>query len=205
MPPAEPRPAATLILLRQGPRHGAGRLEALMVRRSPGARFMPGVWVFPGGSVSDEDRAEAAGEGDTEEAAHRRCVRRELAEEASVELDSEAALWPWSRWITPEPVPVRFDTRFYLALARPHGSPEPDGSEVVEAAWVEPAAALARGRDGGFELAFPTIKHLEELAAFESAEDAVAAARGRRVEPILPRVVGTREDFRILLPGDPEY
>jgi 8-oxo-dGTP pyrophosphatase MutT (NUDIX family) len=172
-----------------------------MVRRNPGARFMPGVWVFPGGAVSDEDRAAAAGDED----AHRRCVRRELAEEAAVELDSEAALLAWSRWITPEPVPVRFDTRFYLAVAPPHASPEADGSEVVDAAWIEPAAALARRRDEGFELAFPTIKHLEELAAFESAEEAVAAGRGRRVEPILPRVVGTREDFRVLLPGDPEY
>jgi 8-oxo-dGTP pyrophosphatase MutT (NUDIX family) len=205
VPTSEPRPAATLILVRHGGRHGERGLEAMMVRRNPGARFMPGVWVFPGGSVSDEDRADAAGERNADEAAHQRCVRRELAEEAGVELDPEAAVLPWSRWVTPEAVPVRFDTRFYLALAPPHASPDPDGSEVVDAAWIEPAAALARGRDGGFELAFPTIKHLEELATFESAEEAIAAARGRRIEPILPRVVGTREDFRILLPGDPEY
>jgi 8-oxo-dGTP pyrophosphatase MutT (NUDIX family) len=205
MPASEPRPAATVILVRHGGRHGQRGLEALMVRRNPAARFMPGAWVFPGGAVSDEDRALAAGEEDPDEAAHRCCVRRELAEEAGVALGAEAELWPWSRWITPEAVPVRFDTRFYLALAPAHAAPEPDGSEVVAASWVEPPAALARHGAGDFELAFPTIKHLQGLAAFESAEEAAAEARGRRVEPILPRVVGTREDFQILLPGDPGY
>jgi 8-oxo-dGTP pyrophosphatase MutT (NUDIX family) len=205
MEASEPRAAATLILLRHGSRHGAGGLEALMVRRNPAARFMPGAWVFPGGAVSDEDRAGATGEEDPDEAAHRLCVRRELAEEAGIELGAEVALWPCSRWITPEAVPVRFDTRFYLAFAPAHPTPEPDGSEVVAASWIEPSAALACHRAGDFDLAFPTIKHLEGLAEFGTAEEAAAAARGRLVEPILPRVVGTREDFRVLLPGDPEY
>jgi 8-oxo-dGTP pyrophosphatase MutT (NUDIX family) len=205
MATSEPRQAATVILVRRGPRHGAGGLETLMVRRNPGARFMPGVWVFPGGAVSAADRGEAEAEGDPDEAAHRRCGRRELAEEAGVELEPDAALWPWSRWITPEVVPVRFDTRFYLAPAPPHAAAEPDGGEVVEALWIAPAAALERSRGGGFELAFPTIVHLEGLAEFESADEALAAARERRVEPILPRVVGTADEFRVLLPGDPDY
>src|SRR5919204_4352048 len=162
MAPSQPRPAATLILVRHGPRHGQQGLEALMVRRNPGARFMPDVWVFPGGAVTESDRVGAVAE-DGEESAHRACARRELAEEAGIELRPEARLWPWSRWITPEAVPMRFDTRFYLALAPPHAWPEPDGAEVVDACWIAPAAALARSRDGGFELAFPTIKHLEEL------------------------------------------
>lgn len=204
MPPTEARPAATLILVRHGGRHRDAGLETLMVRRNPGARFMPGVWVFPGGGVSAADRASAGGE-DPEESAHRTCVRRELAEEAGIALADSAELWPWSRWITPEVVPVRFDTRFYLALAPPHARPEPDLEEVTEAKWIGPAEALARHRSGDFELAFPTIKHLEGLLEFGTADDAVAAARGRRVEPILPRVVGTREDFRVLLPGDPDY
>src|SRR5436190_8780582 len=204
MPPSKARPAATLILVRHGGRHREIGLETLMVRRNPGARFMPGVWVFPGGGVDADDRADAGG-ADPDESAHRACVRRELAEEAGIELDEGAELFPWSRWITPEAVPVRFDTRFYLALAPPHAKPKPDREEVTEAEWVAPADALARHRSGDFELAFPTIKHLEGLAEFETADDALAAARERRVEPILPRVVGSRDDFRVLLPGDPEY
>ena len=201
---AEPRPAATLILVRNGGHHGERGLETLMVQRNPAARFMPGVWVFPGGAVDDVDR-EATASGDPDEAAHRACARRELREEAGIELAGDAELWPWSRWITPEVVPVRFDTRFYLAEAPPHAGPEADGDEVVAAEWVAPPGALERGRAGSFELAFPTIRHLEGLCEFATAADALAAARTRHVEPILPRVVGTREDWRVVLPGEPEY
>jgi 8-oxo-dGTP pyrophosphatase MutT (NUDIX family) len=204
MAPSQPRAAATLILIRQGARHGERGLQAVMVRRNPGARFMPGVWVFPGGAVSEGDRAKAAGD-DRDEAAHRACARRELAEEAGIELDAAVELWPWSRWITPEVVPLRFDTRFYMALAPPHASPRPDGAEVVAARWIEPREALARGREGDFELAFPTVKHLEGLIDFESADEALAAARERLVEPVLPRVLGRSPDLRVVLPGDTDY
>ncbi len=205
MPGSEPRPAATLILLRRGGAHTDRGLEVLMVQRNPGARFMPGVWVFPGGAVDEGDRAGDAAGPEADEAAHRVCARRELGEEAGVEIGDEAELLPWSRWITPEVVPVRFDTRFYVALAPPHAKPQADGEEVVDALWTAPAEALERHRSGGFELAFPTITHLQALTGFATAEDVVADARDRVVEPILPRVAGTREDFRVVLPGDPEY
>jgi 8-oxo-dGTP pyrophosphatase MutT (NUDIX family) len=46
-PPATPRQAATVILVRGG----AAALEVLLVQRSPAQRFMGGAWVFPGGAV----------------------------------------------------------------------------------------------------------------------------------------------------------
>ncbi|MGD2131863.1 MAG: NUDIX domain-containing protein [Maricaulaceae bacterium] len=52
-----PRPAATLVLLREG----AGGLEVLMGRRALKHRFMPGKMVFPGGRV---DASDAAGPAD---------------------------------------------------------------------------------------------------------------------------------------------
>ena len=55
--PATPRPAATVILLRRGGEHSDRGLEVCMVRRNPEARFMPGVWVFPGGAVDEADGA----------------------------------------------------------------------------------------------------------------------------------------------------
>src|SRR3954447_16056268 len=186
---SEPRPAATLILLRHGGRHTERGLEALMVQRNPGARFMPGAWVFPGGAVDDADRGSAEGP-DADEVAHVECARRELGEEAGIGLDGDAELLPWSRWITPEVVPIRFDTRFYIALAPAHASPEPDGEEVVDATWLAPGDAIERHRAGEFELSFPTIKHLEGLLEYASADDAIAAARGREVHAVLPRVVG---------------
>ena len=49
------------------------------------------------------------------------------------------------------------------------------------------------------------MKTLETLVEFESADGVVAAARDRVIEPILPRVVGTRDDHRVLLPWDDGY
>jgi 8-oxo-dGTP pyrophosphatase MutT (NUDIX family) len=202
---SEPRPAATLILLRRGGQHAQRGLEALMVQRNPAARFMPGAWVFPGGAVDEADRESVQGDAEADELAHVACARRELGEEAGIDLDGDAELLPWSRWITPEVVPIRFDTRFYVALAPAHASAEPDGEEVVDAAWMGPANAIERSRSGSFELSFPTIKHLEGLIDYSSADDVIEAARAREVKPILPRVVGDRNDFRVVLPGDPEY
>ena len=49
------------------------------------------------------------------------------------------------------------------------------------------------------------MKTLESLAAFATADELLAWARGRKVEPVEPRVVGQGETARIVLPGDPGY
>ena len=51
----------------------------------------------------------------------------------------------------------------------------------------------------------PTIAQLESLRPFSTAAEAIEAHRDREVEPILPKVIGTREDHRVVLPGDPDY
>jgi 8-oxo-dGTP pyrophosphatase MutT (NUDIX family) len=190
--PATPRPAATIVLLRRGGRHSERGVEVLMVRRSLEASFMPGVWVFPGGALEPGEEP-------------RESAIRELAEEASIELAADAELLPWSRWITPEVVPIRFDTLFFVALAPAHSPPRPDGSETVDAAWFAPRAALDAHSAGEIELVFPTRKTLESLLGHHTSEAVIESARSRKVDPILPRVIGTREDHRIVLPGEPEY
>lgn len=163
-----------------------------MVQRGPGQSFMPGVWVFPGGVIEpSESPAE--------------CARRELREETGIELGDDPDLRPWMRWITPEAVPVRFDTHFLVGLAPAHSPPRPDGEEVSDAAWIAPRDALDRGEAGELELVFPTIKTLETLLSYSSADEVMEAAADRDLEPVMPRVVGTRDDHRIVLPGEPGY
>jgi 8-oxo-dGTP pyrophosphatase MutT (NUDIX family) len=191
--PAAPRSAATVILLRRGGKHAERGLEILLVQRNPEARFMPGVWVFPGGAVDADD-------GDGEDA-HRTAAVRELAEEAGIDVPAEE-LVAYSRWITPKVAPIRFDTRFYLALAPAHTPPEPDGSETVDAGWFGPQDALDMHHDGELPLVFPTIKHLESLVGFANAEEALEAARRREVKAVEPEVVGEGEDRRIVLPDE---
>jgi 8-oxo-dGTP pyrophosphatase MutT (NUDIX family) len=190
---AVPRQAASVILLRGGDE----KLELLLVQRDPNARFMGGVWVFPGGAVDAHE-----GEGDE---AHRAAAVRELAEEAAVEGIDPAALVKFSRWITPAEVQIRFDTHFFLALAPDEIEPAVDGSECVDLGWFSPQEALSAHERGEILLVFPTIKHLEQLAPFGSAAALLAFARGREVVPVQPRVVVSGETARVLLPGEPGY
>jgi 8-oxo-dGTP pyrophosphatase MutT (NUDIX family) len=180
-----------VILLRRGGKHSDRGLEVCMARRNPEASFMPGFWVFPGGGVDDAD-----GDG---EAGMRACAAREVAEEVGIEIDA-AELVPYSRWITPEVGRIRFDTAFYLALAPAHSPPEPDGEETVDAGWFNPREALDSHYRDELPLVFPTIKHLETLLPFASAAEALEAAAGRSMEPVLPRVEGEGGERRIVLP-----
>jgi 8-oxo-dGTP pyrophosphatase MutT (NUDIX family) len=188
-----PRSAATVILLRGG----AAALEVLLVKRNPASRFMGGAWVFPGGAVN-------RGEGDGQDAL-RAAALRELEEEAGIRIDRTESLTPFSRWITPAQVKIRFDTWFYLAAAPADATARIDGSEVVDARWYEPRSALAESSSGELLLVFPTIKHLEQLSAFDSADALIAHARDREVRPVQPRVVMHGETARILLPGERGY
>ena len=187
------RQAATVILLRGGAR----TLEVLLVKRTPAARFMGGVWVFPGGAV---DAGE--GEGDS---AHRAAAIRELREEAAIVLDDPNALVKFSRWITPAEVRTRFDTHFFLAPLPAGQEPLVDGEECVDLGWFTPAEALQAHHNEQILLVFPTIKHLEQLDAFSCTDELLKHASGREVQPIQPRVVVEGEVARVLLPGEPGY
>jgi 8-oxo-dGTP pyrophosphatase MutT (NUDIX family) len=192
-PAVTPRPAATVILLRGR----SQRLEVLLVKRNPRARFMGGAWVFPGGAV---DRHEGHGE-----KALRAAALRELSEEAGIKLSDPHALIGFSRWITPEEIKTRFDTWFYLAAAPRDVEARVDGKEVVEARWYEPAHAVQAAHTGEITLVFPTIKQLEQLAKFRSATELMDYARQRKIQPVLPRVLFSGEMARIVLPDEPGY
>jgi len=178
--PTEPRPAATVIVLRGG----AERVEVLLVQRTHKARFMGGAWVFPGGSV-DRDKGET----------HRTAAIRELEEEAGISLPDPDALVPFAHWITPEEVSIRFDTWFFLAAAPAGQEAKPDGQETVDARWFEPSRALQGAEADELLMVFPTIKTLERLARHGSADALLEWAAGQDVKPLQPRV----EDGRIVL------
>jgi 8-oxo-dGTP pyrophosphatase MutT (NUDIX family) len=188
-----PRQAASVIVLRGG----AETLELLLVQRTPHARFMGGFWVFPGGAVDAHE-----GEGD---ASHRLAAVRELEEEAGIAGISPEGLVKFSQWITPRQIAIRFDTHFFLAAVSDDTVVVIDGDEIVGQDWFTPVAALdAHGR-GELDLVFPTIKHLEQLAPFESADALIAYASGRAVLPVEPRVIREGEIARVVLPGEPGY
>jgi 8-oxo-dGTP pyrophosphatase MutT (NUDIX family) len=180
--------AASVIVLRES----AGGPEVLLVQRNPESRFMGGAWVFPGGATDAGEQVQDTG-------------RRELEEEAALTLPAGAELTPFSRWITPAEVKIRFDTWFFVVEAPAGAEPAVDGGECVDLCWITPRAALDAGADGSLLLVFPTIKHLEQLAKFESVTAAIETARRRDVVAVQPRIIDRGEGLRVLLPGEPGF
>jgi 8-oxo-dGTP pyrophosphatase MutT (NUDIX family) len=181
------RPAASVMVLRDpGP-------EVLLVQRNPDARFMGGAWVFPGGAVHDEDAAPSE------------TAARELEEEAGVSIEAHEDLVPFSRWITPAEVEVRFDTWFFVVESPAGAEAACDGEECVDVRWLTPTAALDEYARGDLLLVFPTIKHLEHLARFGSVAETLADARARKVQPVQPKVLVEGGQARVVLPGEPGY
>lgn len=202
----DPRPAATVILLRDTPTGP----EAWLMERSRSVGFMASAWVFPGGRVDDGDAA-LPGRGGSFDAIPRGywvAAARELHEEAGVRLgDADGydldLLHPWAHWITPEIEPRRYDTWFFAARCPAGATPVHDGKEAVAGGWFSPAEAIARVERGELPLAPPTLRTLWELRAYPSV-DAVLAAR-RRMPPILPRFAQDGDTLYVLLPGDPGH
>jgi 8-oxo-dGTP pyrophosphatase MutT (NUDIX family) len=193
-PVVDARPAASVILLRDS-QNGP---EVLLLQRNPEARFMGGAWVFPGGSVKEADEREGM-------PGPIGAAMRETQEECGLLIARPDELVPFSRWITPAQIAIRFDTWFFIARAPNGAEPEIDNAEVVAARWLRPQDALDAGAREELLLVFPTIKHLEQLSAFPTVDALLDHARGRDVVPVQPRVIVSGETARILLPGEPGY
>lgn len=112
----------------------------------------------------------------------------------------------FAHWITPEEQPLRFDTRFFAAVAPPGQEPEADGHEIVALRWLTPAEALEASRRKDISLRLPTIKNLELLGgAGACAADILDRLRGRPVPSIRPRLLQVDGRPLPVLPGDPRW
>jgi 8-oxo-dGTP pyrophosphatase MutT (NUDIX family) len=116
-----------------------------------------------------------------------------------------AALRPLSRWITPVAETRRFDTRFFIARAPEGQDGAHDEHETMASFWAHPADLLARFAAGTVELAPPTHRTIELLAAAGSTDAALAAAERACLDPICPELVQAGSTFALVLPGDPEH
>ncbi len=102
-------------------------------------------------------------------------------------------LQPYAHWITPEMMPKRFDTHFYLARAPEDHLALHDGHESVDSVWISPSDALAGADTGQYTVIFPTRLNLQMLAESHSVEEALEMAAARSIVPVLPWVE-QRED-----------
>ena len=129
---------------------------------------------------------------------------RELAETEHLEFALDL-LAPYSHWITPEIESKRFSTRFFLARQPAEQLPFHDTIEMTKSQWMRPSEALEQQKAGRILLMPPTLKTIEELNEYDSADDLFRAARSRRIHTTLPEAFMTEDGFGVRLPHDPEY
>ncbi|MEU6484496.1 NUDIX hydrolase [Streptomyces sp. NPDC046887] len=259
---AEPRRAATVLLLRDA---GRGRPEVHMLRRRTSMAFAGGAYAYPGGGVDPRDEqpvrwagpapAEWAGRLGVPGAAEAQAIVcaavRETFEEAGVLLAGPTAasvvedttgddweadraaliarelgfadfldrrglvlrsdlLGAWARWITPEFEPRRYDTWFFVA-ALPSGQRTRDAdaadssTEADRTVWIGPDQAAAGYDRGELLMMPPTIATLRSLLPYGSPAEALAAAGGRDLAPVLARARLEGDQVVLSWPGHEEF
>jgi 8-oxo-dGTP pyrophosphatase MutT (NUDIX family) len=253
--PAEavvPRPASTILLLRDGP---DSEIEVFMMVRHYEIDFNSGALVFPGGSVDKGDQEiiqdpelYGGGEGlDASALSFRIAAIRETFEESGILLarargskaliDARRAgeieavhrnalcegkttfrkvltdsgillaldeLVPYAHWITPEGVPKRFDTWFFLAAA-PEQIGAHDGKESTDSIWLSPREALAGGESGRFKLPFPTTRNLIRLGKQPDVRAALDDAGVRSIVTVMPVVTKVNGGRQLRIPLEAGY
>lgn len=142
--------------------------------------------------------------------AHRRALIAEtLSMTALAELEGLSfgldALHYFAHWITPEIEPRRFNARFFLARAPRGQEPLHDAHETVESQWLSPREALDLYAADAIQLAPPTLRTLEDMAAFRSVDALLEGMVRRPVPAIMPRFEQLDGTLTLLLPGDPLY
>ncbi|HKS18240.1 MAG TPA: NUDIX hydrolase [Bradyrhizobium sp.] len=114
-------------------------------------------------------------------------------------------LVPYAHWITPEGMPKRFDTWFFLAAAPPEQVGAHDGKESTDSIWVSPREALAGAETGRFKLPFPTTRNLIKLGKQPSVKAALDDSRGREVVTVMPVMTRTETGRQLRIPLEAGY
>lgn len=143
-------------------------------------------------------------------AQHRHAVDRgemsflQLIADSKLELCLDE-LVPYAHWITPEMMPKRFDTRFFVARAPAEQLAEHDGRETTEAVWVKPGDILQRAKDGTATVIFPTRLNLEMLEDLGSVDAAMAASEEKDPVTVMPVVERRDNGAFLVIPREAGY
>ena len=194
----EVKPAATVVLLRERP----SGMEVLLLRKQSQLAFAPGMWVFPGGRIDQED---FGGNSDDLLMAARRAAVRETFEEAAVTVDHNALIY-CAHWTTPAHTKNtrRFATWFFVTVLDGEQAVAVDGGEIDDHQWVRPADAIAAHRNREMAMMPPTYVTLAEIAGCSSAEATLAMYRARNLVEIVP-LYAQGAKVMAVCPGDFAY
>jgi 8-oxo-dGTP pyrophosphatase MutT (NUDIX family) len=115
------------------------------------------------------------------------------------------ALVPYAHWITPEGMPKRFDTWFFLAAAPPDQLGAHDGKESTDSIWLSSREALEGGENGRFKLPFPTTRNLIRLGKQASVKAALDDSQGRDIVTVMPVMTRLNGGRQLRIPKEAGY
>jgi len=110
----------------------------------------------------------------------------------------------YAHWITPEALPQRFDTRFFLARHPAGQDAIFDHRETTAGRWLTPQKALEGNLKAEVILAPPTLKTLEDLSQFETVDDVFKSMQEEK-RAILPVSTKISDQPILVFPWDPDY
>ncbi len=144
------------------------------------------------------------------EAAHRTSLCEGKISFAQILADNDLTLAldllvPYAHWITPEGLPKRFDTWFFLAAAPPEQLGMHDGKESTDSIWLPTHEALEGGKSGRFTLPFPTTRNLIKLGKQPNVAAALADARGKPVVTVMPIMTRNGDKRQLRIPLEAGY
>ncbi len=87
----------------------------------------------------------------------------------------------FAHWVTPERLPKRFDTHFFLAVAPPEQEALYDSLETSEGMWFQPAEMIARSQRSEMPLAFPTFHRKKGMHTCICLRTLISAGACRRI------------------------
>ena len=111
----------------------------------------------------------------------------------------------YAHWITPEAMPQRFDTRFFLARHPLGQEASYDQEETTEGLWLSPRMAIEQNLKGEIVLSPPTLKTLEDLSKFKSPEDLFRSLQGKEIQTVLSIFSKVADHTLLVYPWDPDY
>jgi 8-oxo-dGTP pyrophosphatase MutT (NUDIX family) len=144
------------------------------------------------------------------EAGHRAALSESKTTFAKVLADTGMVLAldelvPYAHWVTPEGMPKRFDTWFFLAAAPAEQLGAHDGKESTDSLWLSPRDALAGGESGRFKLPFPTTRNLIRLGKQLSVKAALDDARASHVITVMPVMTMVNGGRQLRIPLEAGY
>jgi 8-oxo-dGTP pyrophosphatase MutT (NUDIX family) len=122
------------------------------------------------------------------------------AEELELATD---LLLHWAHWITPETLPVRFDTQFFIAQMPESQTAAHDRLETTDCVWITPESAISRYERGEFPLVIATLQQLQGLTGLVRASDAFDRYADARVRTVRPRLISQDGVDEVVLDQDP--